>query len=89
MHTRCEVDVRAPCLSLGGVNKVKLASATELIRKQHRLLREQIRTIAHQRRRFGYRRVHDILKQRGVHVNHKRVYRLYTEQKLAVKRQKG
>lgn len=49
---------------------------------------EQIKAIAHQRRRFGYRRVHDILKQRGVHVNHKRVYRLYTEQKLAVKRRK-
>jgi putative transposase len=51
-------------------------------------LREQIMTIAHQRRRFGYRRVHDILKQQGFQVNHKRVYRLYTEQKLAVKRRK-
>jgi putative transposase len=37
---------------------------------------------------LGYHRVHYILKQRGIHVNHKRVYRLYTEQKLAVKRRK-
>ena len=51
-------------------------------------LRERIRAIALQRRRFGYRRIHDMLKFQGVQVNHKRVYRLYSEQKLAVKRRK-
>lgn len=57
-------------------------------RESAQALREQIKAIAHQRRRFGYRRIHDLLKQQGVHVNHKRVYRLYTEQKLVVKRRK-
>ena len=51
-------------------------------------LRERIKLIAHQRRRFGYRRIYDLLRFQGVEVNHKRVYRLYTEQKLSVKRRK-
>jgi putative transposase len=55
---------------------------------QNAELREQIKAIALQRRRFGYRRIHDMLKFQGVEVNHKRVYRLYSEQKLAVKRRK-
>ena len=55
---------------------------------QNAELREQIKAIALQRRRFGYRRIHDMLKFQGVEVNHKRVYRLYSDQKLAVKRRK-
>jgi putative transposase len=51
-------------------------------------LRERIKAIAHQRRRFGYRRIHDLLRMQGIEVNHKRIYRLYTEQKLSVKRRK-
>lgn len=51
-------------------------------------LRSRIKDIAHQRRRFGYRRIHDLLRLQGVCVNHKRIYRLYSEQKLAVKRRK-
>jgi hypothetical protein len=38
------------------------------------------------RRRFGYRRIHDLLRPPGV--NHKRVYRLYSEANLAVRRRK-
>ena len=51
-------------------------------------LRERIKAIAHQRRRFVCRRIHDLLRLQGVEVNHKRVYRLYTELKLSVKRRK-
>jgi len=51
-------------------------------------LGQRIMAIAHQRRRFGYRRIHDLLRFQGVEVNHKRIYRLYTEQKLSVKRRK-
>jgi len=51
-------------------------------------LRERIRVLAHERRRFGYRRIYDMLKLQGIAVNHKCVYRLYTEQKLSVKRRK-
>jgi len=42
--------------------------------------------VAHARRRFGYRRIHDLLRQEFPNVNHKRVYRLYREPNLAVRR---
>ena len=44
--------------------------------------------IAHERRRFGYRRIHDLLRPEFSGVNHKRVYRLYREAKLAVRRKR-
>jgi putative transposase len=39
-------------------------------------LSARIIELAHQRRRFGYRRVHDLLRADFPGVNHKRVYRL-------------
>jgi putative transposase len=44
--------------------------------------------VAQVRRRFGYRRIHDLLRPRFPGVNHKRVYRLYTEAKLAVRKRR-
>ena len=38
------------------------------------------------RRRFGYRRLHALLRRDGYGVNHKRVYRLYVEEKLWVRK---
>ena len=52
------------------------------------LLRERLRELAYQRRRFGYRRLHVLLRREGWLVNHKRVYRLYREEGLAVRRRK-
>jgi putative transposase len=40
------------------------------------------------RRRFGYRRIHDLLRPSFPAVNHKRIYRLYTETKLTVRRRR-
>ena len=51
-------------------------------------LKGKIVQIAHARRRFGYRRIHDMLRPEFPGVNHKRVYRLYSEAKLAVRRRK-
>ena len=51
-------------------------------------LRSKIVELAQERRRFGYRRIHALLRRDGVEVNHKRVYRLYREANLAVKRRK-
>jgi len=44
--------------------------------------------IAQVRRRFGYRRIHDLLRPEFPDVNHKRVYRLYSVAKLAVRQRK-
>ena len=51
-------------------------------------LHEKIVEIAHVRLRFGYRRIHDLLRPQFPGVNHKRVYRLYRQANLAVRRRK-
>jgi putative transposase len=55
---------------------------------QTEALKTKIVEIAHTRRRFGYRRVHDLLRPDFPGVNHKRVYRLYTEANLTVRKRK-
>jgi putative transposase len=52
-------------------------------------LRSRIRELAMQRRRFGYRRIGLMLEREGVKPNHKKLYRLYKEERLAVRRRGG
>ena len=52
-------------------------------------LRERMKAIAHERRRFGYRRLHVLLRREGHLVNHKRLFRIYHEEKLGVRRRGG
>jgi putative transposase len=56
--------------------------------EQTRALRARIIDMAHERRRFGYRRIQMMLRREGVVVNHKRTYRLYREAGLAVRKRK-
>src|SRR5690606_1939511 len=51
-------------------------------------LSARIIELAQVRRRFGYRRLHDLLRPEFPAVNHKKVYRLYREANLAVRRRK-
>jgi len=44
--------------------------------------------LEHERRRFGYRRLHALVEREGIHANHKRVHRLYREAGLAVRRRR-
>ena len=48
----------------------------------------RITELALERRRFGYRRIWQLLRREGLHVNHKRVYRLYHLSGLGVKRRR-
>lgn len=57
-------------------------------RKDDTLLTERLRELARQRPRFGYRRLHALLRRKGEVVNHKRVYRVYRAAGLAVPRRK-
>ena len=59
------------------------------IRSEDAPLRAAIRRIAGERRRFGYRRIHVMLEREGWHVNHKKLKRLYREERLQVKRRGG
>jgi len=51
-------------------------------------LREQIVALAHARRRFGHRRIHDLLQPIYPQINVKRVCRLYRQADLAVRRRR-
>lgn len=51
-------------------------------------LRTRLGELAHERVRFGYRRLHVLLVCEGVAVNRKCVYRLYREEGLAVRKKK-
>src|ERR1700758_2008965 len=50
--------------------------------------RERINELAGEKRRYGYRRIHILLRREGWKVNRKRTYRLYREAGLAVRRRK-
>ncbi|WP_086022819.1 IS3 family transposase [Sinorhizobium sp. CCBAU 05631] len=52
-------------------------------------LRERMKALAHERRRFGYRRIHVLLRREGHLVNHKKLFRLYREEKLTVRKRGG
>lgn len=52
-------------------------------------LREKLRGLANQRRRFGYRRLHILLRRAGVTINRKKTQRLYKEEGLAVRRRRS
>jgi putative transposase len=52
-------------------------------------IRERLRALAAERRRFGYRRLHILLGREGIRVNHKKLRRLYREEGLQVRRRSG
>ena len=52
-------------------------------------LRATLRELASQRRRFGYRRLGLLLARQGVRINHKKLYRLYREERLSVRKRGG
>ena len=45
--------------------------------------------MASQRRRFGYRRLHLLLKREGAEINWKTLYRLYREERLTARKRGG
>ena len=52
-------------------------------------LREEIKLVAKERRRFGYRRIQVMLERKGIFMNYKKLRRIYTEEKLQVRRRGG
>lgn len=52
-------------------------------------IRQRLRDLAAQRRRFGYRRLLVLLDREGLHMNHKKLRRLYREERLQVRRRGG
>jgi putative transposase len=52
-------------------------------------LRIKLKELASQRRRFGYRRLGLLLARQGIRLNHKKLYRLYKEERLTVRKRGG
>ena len=52
-------------------------------------IRREMGKIAEKRRRFGYRRIGILLERKGITMNHKKLYRLYREEGLSVRRRRG
>jgi putative transposase len=59
------------------------------IRPDDAPLREAMKAVAAERRRFGYRRIHVMLDRQGIVMNQKKLRRLYREEKLQVRRRGG
>ncbi len=52
-------------------------------------IREAMKLVASERRRFGYRRIHVMLDRQGIVMNLKKLRRLYREEKLTVRKRGG
>lgn len=81
-----EMSERRACKTIGSCRMTIRYNST---RPDDRALRERMIVIARERRRFGYRRVHALLRREGHAVNHKKLYRLYREEKLTVRKRGG
>lgn len=86
MSARTEVSERRAC-RLVGLSRTVLHYEPKMS-EENSVLQERIRELAAQRRRFGYRRIHALLRREGLQANHKRVHRLYRQAGLAVARRR-
>nr|WP_235862897.1 IS3 family transposase [Vibrio ruber] len=80
------VSERRACF-LVGIHRASMRYQPQVNREDEALL-IRIKELALERRRFGYRRIHCLLRREGIDVNHKRVYRLYSELGLMVSKRR-
>lgn len=81
-----EVSERRACSTLGADRRsVRYRSC----RPDDTTVRARLRELAAMRRRFGYRRLHILLTREGIVMNHKKLRRLYREERLQVRRRGG
>ncbi|NKI19638.1 IS3 family transposase [Spongiibacter sp. KMU-166] len=86
MREETSISLRRAC-RLVGVSRSTLAYRSQK-QSDDREIQARLTELAGERRRFGYRRLHILLRREGLEVNHKRVYRLYNEAGLTVKKRK-
>jgi putative transposase len=81
-----EVSERRACSAVGADRtSVRYRSS----RPDDAAARARLRELASIRRRFGYRRLHVLLTREGIVMNHKKLCRLYREERLQVRRRSG
>jgi len=82
-HSRSE---RRAC-QLVGANRTSVRYVSH--KTEEELLQEKITSIAHEKRRYGYRPIHVLLKREGVNINHKKLFRVYKQLGLKVLKRGG
>jgi putative transposase len=85
MQERCYSQRRA--CSLVGLHPKTYRYASR--RGDDGAIRARLRELASQRRRFGYRRLGLLLGREGIKLNRKKLYRLYREERLTVRKRGG
>jgi putative transposase len=81
-----EVSERRACSALGADRtSVRYRSS----QPDDATARTRLRELASIRRRFGYRRLHVLLTREGIVMNHKKLRRLYREERLQVRQRSG
>jgi putative transposase len=90
-------EVIAEAVASFGVSERRACSGFGYSRSTHRYrskrddsaLRSCLRELAGERRRFGYLRLGIFLEREGLGCNHKKLFRIYSEEGLSAKRRKG
>ena len=87
-HLRLAFEVRErwACSTLGAD---RTSIRYRSIRPDNAAVRARLRELAAIRRRFGYRRLRILLRREGIIMNHKKLRRLYCEERLQVRRRSG
>jgi len=80
-----KVSERKACHALGFARS---SNRYKSIADRQDFLRIRLRDLAAVRVNYGYRRLHILLAREGWRINHKRVYRLYTEEGLMMRRKR-
>lgn len=86
MQESIKISERRAC-QLVGLSRTVLHYASKA-QPENEHLQARLVELAGERRRFGYRRLHALVRREGVSVNHKRLYRLYSDAGLTVRRRK-
>ena len=85
-------------MAIHGVSERRACRALDVDRSSHRYrsrrpddaaLRDRLRALAHARRRFGYRRLFILLRRDGEAAERNRIYRLYCEEGLSVRKRRA
>ncbi len=80
MLDRHEVSQARVCRLIGGDPK----TVQRKEKKTDEKIRQRMGEIAANRQRFGYRRPGLMLEREGIHMNHKKLYRLWREEGLVL-----
>lgn len=71
-----------------GLLSMPVSSYRYVARRCDEELQQQLVQLAREKPRFGYRRLHMLLRRKGEMANHKRVYRVYRDAGLCLRRKK-